>query len=252
MKKRLLLVTWIVLPFFSLFNLANAQVFPDSDTLLSYQVEMLTWEEVNHILPKYSTFKVVDVETGKSFMVQRRAGNYHADVQPLRHQDTKMMKEIYNGEWSWKRRAILVVVEDEWIAASMHGMPHGAGSLKNGFPGHFCIHFYGSKTHKSNDEDLSHHLMILKAAGKLEEFVREADASQVVNTFFAGLKQHDETIVKSVIIPGQKVKWQQVWDEMNNVSLVFFSISADNETDFYLEVPIKYEWIHKDLSLIHI
>ena len=57
------------------------------------------------------------------------------------------MKTIYNGKWSWKRRAILIITHDQLLAASMHGMPHGAGALKNGFPGHFCVHFYGSTTH---------------------------------------------------------------------------------------------------------
>ena len=85
------------------------------------------------------------------------------------------MKEIYGGKWSWKRRAIIVIHQDQWIAASMHGMPHGAGALENDFPGHFCIHFYGSKTHRTNSMDLSHKLMILKAAGKLQEYVNNAD-----------------------------------------------------------------------------
>ena len=52
------------------------------------------------------------------------------------------MKEIY-GEWSWERRAIIVVVGGRRIAASMAGMPHGAGLIKdNDFPGHFCVHFW--------------------------------------------------------------------------------------------------------------
>ncbi len=40
------------------------------------------------------------------------------------------MKEIYGGKWSWKRRAIIVIHQDQWIAASMHGMPHGAGVME--------------------------------------------------------------------------------------------------------------------------
>ena len=43
-----------------------------------------------------------------------------------------------------KRRAIIVLIdENQIIAASMYGrMPHGAGALQNGFPGHFCVHFF--------------------------------------------------------------------------------------------------------------
>ena len=73
------------------------------------QIDMLPWEKVYKILPKYSKFTVLDVETGKRFHVQRRAGSRHADVQPLTPKDTTIMKEIYGGKWSWKRRAIIVI-----------------------------------------------------------------------------------------------------------------------------------------------
>ncbi|WP_243298478.1 hypothetical protein [Bacillus litorisediminis] len=247
MKKLLALFVMYII-FFLSFSICKANVKPDPDSILSLQIEMLRWDEVNKLLPKYSTFKVVDFETGQSFMVQRRAGHYHADVQPISHRDTKIMKDIYNGEWSWRRRAILVAVNDEWIAASMHGMPHGAGALKNGFPGHFCIHFFGSKTHRSHDTDLSHQLMILKAAGKLDQYVSEAEPEEVVDIFFAGLKQHDAKIVESVLIPGQKINWDTVWDEMNTISLRRFSISKDHPSSIYIEVPVEYEWIHRDIG----
>ncbi|HWJ79373.1 MAG TPA: hypothetical protein VNR61_15000, partial [Niallia sp.] len=89
------------------------------DENVGIEIEMLSWEKVHEILPKYSKFTVLDVETGKKFKVQRRAGNRHADVQPLTSKDTKIMKEIYGGKWSWKRRAIIVIHRDRWIAASM-------------------------------------------------------------------------------------------------------------------------------------
>lgn len=37
--------------------------------------EMITWEEVKEIIPRKSTFQVIDLETGMSFEVQRRAGS---------------------------------------------------------------------------------------------------------------------------------------------------------------------------------
>ncbi|MDQ7862438.1 hypothetical protein RCO48_19805 [Peribacillus frigoritolerans] len=48
------------------------------------------------------------------------------------------------------------MINNQMIAASMHGMPHGAGALQNGFSGHFCVHFSGSITHRLKNEDLSH------------------------------------------------------------------------------------------------
>ena len=90
----------------------------------SFTVEILPWDQVKEIIPKQSYFTIIDVETGLSFKVQRRAGSKHADVQPVTKKDTKIMKSIYGGKWSWDRRAILVLVHDQLISASMNGMPH--------------------------------------------------------------------------------------------------------------------------------
>ena len=66
--------------------------------------ELLTWEEASLVLPKYSSFTVLDVETGLSFEGQRRAGSHHADVQPLTKTDSATLKTIYGGDWSWDRK----------------------------------------------------------------------------------------------------------------------------------------------------
>src|SRR3954463_1442239 len=186
MKKKIVLITVI------LFLLYGQGI--QAAINISYKIEMLPWEEVNKVLPKYSKFTVLDIETGKRFKVQRRAGSHHADVQPLTSKDTKIMKKIYGGKWSWKRRAIVVISEDQWVAGSMHGMPHGGGALKNNFPGHFCIHFYGSTTHRTNSMDLSHMLMIYKASGRLEEYLSKASPYETVEAFIAGFKQQDAYI----------------------------------------------------------
>ncbi|MGI6113810.1 MAG: hypothetical protein ACOYEJ_06780 [Mahellales bacterium] len=129
---------------------------------------LLPWNEVKKIFPNMSIAKVVDFRTGLSFMVQRRAGSSHADVQPLTAQDTAIMKEIYGGTWSWNRRAVIVEVNGYRIAGSMTGMPHGYGKIKdNNFNGHFCIHFLNSTTHTSGNVDKRHLEEILKSAGML-------------------------------------------------------------------------------------
>ena len=74
--------------------LINHSTVLAKDESMSIQIDMLPWEKVHQILPKYSKFTVLDVETGKLFKVQRRAGNRHADVQPLTSKDTTIMKEI--------------------------------------------------------------------------------------------------------------------------------------------------------------
>ena len=46
----------------------------------------------------------------------------------------------------------------------MNGMPHGTQTIKdNNFDGHFCIHFYGSKTHGTKKVDEMHQNCVAEA-----------------------------------------------------------------------------------------
>ncbi|WP_160721129.1 hypothetical protein [Bacillus sp. USDA818B3_A] len=209
------------------------------------RIEMTEWNRVDQILPRYTKFTVRDIETGKKFKVQRRAGSNHADVQPLTSKDTKIMKKIYGGKWSWKRRAIIVIYKNERIAASMHGMPHGAGALKNNFPGHFCIHFYGSTTHRSNSMDLSHMLMIYKASGRLDHYLANADPYQIVNAYVAGFKQQDSAIVASISL--QKISWAPVLEKIENVRISRLERlpPEDLTEEISLDVPAEIDWYIK-------
>ncbi|WP_080845763.1 hypothetical protein [Cytobacillus gottheilii] len=213
---------------------------------LGYHIEMLEWDQVNKQLPKFSKFHVLDTESGRMFEVQRRAGSQHADVQPLTAKDTKIMKEIYDGQWSWRRRSIIVITKDRWIAASMHGMPHGAGALPNNFPGHFCIHFYGSTTHRTNEMDLSHKLMIFKASGRLYPYLTFADAKEVINSYITGLKEHDEQIAEFISL--QKTNWNKLFPKIENakVSSVQLPDEIHDQSELVLEVPTKIEWYVKN------
>jgi hypothetical protein len=210
------------------------------------KIEKLPWSEVNQLLPRYSKFTVVDFETGKRFRVQRRAGSHHADVQPLTSKDTKIMKRIYGGKWSWKRRAIIIINKNQRIAASMHGMPHGAGALKNNFPGHFCIHFYGSTTHKTNSMDLSHMLMVYKASGTLSDYLGRANPYEVINAYAAGFKQQDPNILSLISL--QKVKWKPLLGEIENVRISRMPLlpAEDLTEEIYLDIPIEMDWYIKD------
>lgn len=128
-------------------------------------VELLPWNEVNPLFPAGSYARVIDVATGKSFEVRRLFGTFHADVEPVTLADTEIMREIV-GTWSWNRRPIILEVGGRYFAASMNAQPHGEQSiLDNGFPGHFCIHLLGSRTHGTRIVDPDHHHAILVAAG---------------------------------------------------------------------------------------
>lgn len=127
--------------------------------------ELALWTEVQQEFLVGHIATVTDVETGISFQVRRLGGRLHADVEPLTKADTDAMKAVY-GAWSWERRAVVVDVAGRRFAGSMNGFPHGVNRLQeNGFDGHFCIHFLGSRVHQSDRIDERHLAMTLTAAG---------------------------------------------------------------------------------------
>lgn len=226
--KRIVLLFLLNCIFLGTITSVQALTLENPDNPISFTVKILPWEEANKVIPRKSIFTIMDVETGLYFNVQRRAGSKHADVQPLTFKDTEIMKTIYNGKWSWKRRAILIITKDQFLAASMHGMPHGAGALKNGFPGHFCVHFYGSTTHGSGNEDLPHKIMILRAGGKLADFLYEIDPAQVVNVFETAVNQKDKQTI-SMLVSGDDKKLQKKLNDIMFISFNRKSIQMENE-----------------------
>ncbi|WP_449539301.1 hypothetical protein [Ferdinandcohnia sp. Marseille-Q9671] len=242
MAKILFLVCFLLLT--SHITAQAAPSYEENDTPLGFKIELVPWGIVDELLPRKSFFSIIDVETGLQFRVQRRAGSRHADVQPLTIEDTKIMKKIYSGKWSWKRRAIIVKHNDQMIAASMHGMPHGAGALKNGFPGHFCVHFLGSTTHGSKDPDLAHMLMLLKAGGKLEDYVNNADPYHLIEIFATGLNQSDNKIIRQTLIPMSNEK--EFYKRIESISI--FTIThmtylplSDLDGLLEIEIPVEVE-----------
>lgn len=158
------------------------------------------WQQVKKHFRRMSYATVTDLETGMSFSVQRRAGSRHADVQPLTLRDTKTMKQIYQGKWSWRRRAVLVTIDGKQYAASMNGMPHGAGAIRgNGFPGHFCIHFTDSTTHGQRKVDPGHALMVEKASGKFRDRIMHATPSELTDFLLIALREQDRGIIQMIV-----------------------------------------------------
>lgn len=162
----------------------------------------MKWEEVDRVFPRYSYATVTDLETGLQFRVQRRAGKYHADVQPLTADDAFVMKNIYSGKWSWKRKAIILQLDNNRrIAASMNGMPHGGGAISgNKFKGHFCIHFRNSKIHSTRKINMDHQIMVWKSAGKVDEQLLSLSPKAIPEVFFAAVNQEEEKIAEKMII----------------------------------------------------
>lgn len=132
--------------------------------------ELLDWQYASWIYDPGNTAAIKDLDTGKSFRVRRLGGSNHADSEPLTAADSAIMKEIYGGQWSWDRRAVLVYVDGQVIAGSMAGMPHSIEAITdNDFPGHFDLYFLNSTTHYDNSIDPEHQQMVLKAAGNIAD-----------------------------------------------------------------------------------
>jgi len=139
-----------------------------SSSKKSYKTEMLDWfkDGISKRIPKNAKFTIKDVRTGKTFKATRWSGINHLDAEPSSPEDTKIMKLILGGAWTWDRRPILILYNGHVYAASMNGMPHGTTTIPNRFDGHFCIHFINSKTHGTYNVDPDHQKAI-KSASKV-------------------------------------------------------------------------------------
>lgn len=182
---------------------------------------LLRWQEADRIFYRKCVFTVQDVETGLSFHVQRRAGRDHADVQPLTRKDTKVMKIIYGGKWSWKRRAIVVRLGEERIAASMNGKPHGGDGIPdNDFSGHFCIHFLESTTHKSTLPDVAHQMMVYKAAGQPRTYISAAAPERLAESLVHAMNERDPEWVRLLTEGVALTKQDEVLRKMDTLAAI--------------------------------
>ncbi|MCL6611504.1 MAG: hypothetical protein K6T66_08195 [Peptococcaceae bacterium] len=202
--------------------------------------EYADWQEVRLFFPRNGIAEVVDCDTGVRFSVRRWGGSYHADVEPVTARDAEALKQIYGGKWSWKRRAVLVRAGGRQIAASMNGMPHGGGGIRdNDFPGHFCLHFRGSKLHLNGKEDLAHRIMVCKAAGVLEETMRKAPAVEAVKIFFTAVDQKELNIaVRAAFFhdPAEVVDFFGKAAEINRLAVHRASMEGEDVADVSLGV----------------
>ena len=135
------------------------------------KVISLNWfDAVNTIFTKYKNTRVIDVQTGTIYYVQRTGGYNHADVEPIDKENMLKFYGIYNNEWSWVRRPVWVEINGMWVAGSINGMPHGYSLITdNGQDGHTCIHFEKSKTHGTKRVDEAHQEAVQTALKRGDE-----------------------------------------------------------------------------------
>ena len=116
----------------------------------------LEWfEEIECLLPLDSEFEVIDLNTEQTISVVRTGGKNHADIEPKEEKDYEILQDIYQKNWTWNRRPVLVKINDfSYLPASLAGYPHGYSNTNN--TGHFCLHFKNSKMHGTNRIDDQH------------------------------------------------------------------------------------------------
>lgn len=119
----------------------------------------------SEVIPWGAVFQVKDVRSGAIFTCRRMEGHSHVDVEPLTSYDTVAMLGAYQGEWSWDRRPVLPKYQGAVYASSMNGMPHGYISIRDtAMPGHFCIHFLGSRVQRSHLVSAAHMACVIEAS----------------------------------------------------------------------------------------
>lgn len=148
---------------------------------ISKIVHKIEWEEADKIIQTFLPFRIVDAGSGKSWMMMRTSGKYHADVEPITKGDTEKMLSCFLKSDSFEKstyKPVIVEIGSERYAAALMGFPHAgsnftpfkqrtkhlSGGFKNmrnwdysrdnGVEGHFCLHFLGSIRHTDKKTDL--------------------------------------------------------------------------------------------------
>lgn len=153
--------------------------------------EYLNWfrDVKGKIIDRGTEVHIKDIYSGLEYDVMMTYGANHADVEALTLEDTKVIKEILGGSFSWERRPVLVYVNGRVLAGSMSAMPHAGIDSKpaeawvsnrsvgfgtgynldkiknNGMDGVMDLHFAGSRRHMDNRQDSRHQAAVRVAAG---------------------------------------------------------------------------------------
>ena len=116
------------------------------------QVERVEWfSEGNKLVKRGGYASIYDIDTGLTLRIKRKGGTNHMDVEPASKKDTATLKKIAGGIFSWKSHAVVLIAKGHYVAAAINTMPHGEYTIKdNDFPGQFCLHMVGSRTHETN------------------------------------------------------------------------------------------------------
>ncbi len=97
------------------------------------------------------------VNSGISLKIKRMGGHNHADCEPATASDTRKLKKIAGGSFSWDCIPVILYAGGKYVACSINTMPHGDQTITgNGYNGQFCLHMVGSKTHGTESVNENH------------------------------------------------------------------------------------------------
>jgi hypothetical protein len=162
--------------------------------------EYIYWDKIKSKLENHPNLKIIDFETGLTWMVtvvnKDVINSLHADVEPSSILDKLKSSTLWGGD-SWEPRPVLVQMPNGiLVAASIHNMPHaglddapflskvenrsggyGTGYNRdyvknNGMSGHVCLHFAGSRSHKTKSR-IKVHQKAIKIASNKKPFIKE-------------------------------------------------------------------------------
>ena len=122
------------------------------------KVERVEWFNGGNKLVKRGGYAYIyDIDTGLTLRIKRKGGTNHMDVEPASKKDTATLKKIAGGTFSWKSHAVVLIKGGRYIAAAINTQPHGEYTIKdNDFPGQFCLHMVGSRTHETDRVNPEH------------------------------------------------------------------------------------------------
>ncbi|KYH36007.1 putative peptidoglycan endopeptidase LytE precursor [Clostridium tepidiprofundi DSM 19306] len=133
--------------------------------------DIYDWDNGRRLFTVGTKGTLKDLKTGICFNIKYYGGSHHADIVPLTKSDTYQMKKIF-PVWSWEYKRPMVLYFNQGnknyqLAVSLIGMPHSTTDIyDNGVNGHFCMYFYNSTSHKTNQIDSVSQKNILIANGQ--------------------------------------------------------------------------------------
>lgn len=160
--------------------------------------EIVNWKRVKEIIPVGEQLTVRDLDSGWKFNLKRTGGYSHADVEPLTRSDTMIIKNLYGGHLSWKRRAVVVELHRTKIAASFTGAAAGNGEIRNNdISGKMNLYFNDSDT--DDGRNLSHRVTIWRAAGKSCFYLKKLNPEKTIMVLFTALDQQDPVTLNVIL-----------------------------------------------------